>query len=452
VKALRTHAALALTFCLVAACGTSPSIVEKPDAGRNDGGTGTLSDGGASLDGGLLAADACKVLNASRCQYLVRCGLLEASTSAVEACERDFEATWCGPLTWPSHVAAGALRFDPLKAQSCVQAFTTQACLEWSVLPDSCNNFLKPRVPLGQPCFDGFVECSDGVCRGNFCPRTCQPRAVLDDPCAADGDCRSGLFCRFATPSSVTGICANYTTVGGTCDGTSTNRCLDGLSCLNSVCRELPLTAQPCLEGLCSAQTFCDRLAVDGGLCASRKPEGASCTADACDVGLLCEPLSGTCRKLLLNRGDACTPLQTCPTGTVCLNGSTTRAGTCEAALSVGAACTASAECEAHLACLDADGGKTCQIRAPVSAPCLTSRECRASAQCQQGVCVELPLPGESCASTRVCRWGLCRELAAADAGSVCGALLSAGQACAADEQCASSACDNGTCAARCVP
>jgi Dickkopf N-terminal cysteine-rich region len=440
LKALRSHFALfvlATSFGL--ACGTAPFVEMKVDAGRGDGGVTTPRDGGTSLDGGLVAGDACKTLNASRCQYL-------------EACQKAFEATWCGPLTWPSHVAAGALRFDAVKAQSCAQAFVTQACLEWDTLPDSCNTFLKPRVPLGQPCYDGYLECADGVCRGNFCPRTCQPRAVLDETCTSDTDCRTGLFCRFPSFTSASGTCSNYTTVGGTCDGTSTNRCIDGLRCINAVCRELPIAMQSCLDGACSAQTWCDPVALDGGLCVARKTEGTRCVGDECESGLLCEPLSSTCQRLVLSRGDACTALQRCPAGTACLNSSPTVAGICEASLPVGASCTASSDCEAHLACLDADGGRTCQIRASTSASCVTLRDCRASAICQQGQCVELPLPSESCAETKVCRWGLCREVASIDGGAVCGALLSAGQACSINEQCASGTCDKGTCLARCVP
>jgi len=447
---LSTLRVVVVIACFAAACGTSPVIFPLPDAGKSDAGPPTKEDGGVTTDGGLALAEACATLNASRCQYLVRCGLLEASAESREACARAFEATWCGPLTWPSHVAAGALRYDPVKAQACAQAFSTQACAEWSVLPDSCTGFLKPRVQLGQPCFDGFVECADGVCRGNFCPRTCQPRALLDEACISDGDCRSGLYCRFPTFMSSVGTCTNYSGVGGSCEGN--NRCQAGLRCVNLQCRSLPTLGQPCLDGVCGEQTYCDVLAADGGVCVTRKSEAARCDGDECQHELVCEPTTQSCAKLKLSIGDPCTAVQECPTGSICLGLSSGPSGTCEAPLPVGATCRSAGECEAHLACLEADGGFTCQIRASTGSPCKSSTDCRASALCQQGACVELPLPGQSCADTRVCRWGLCRDVTGLDGGAECGALLSAGQTCVRGEQCASGSCDKGVCLARCAP
>ncbi|HEY0882952.1 MAG TPA: hypothetical protein VGD87_15530, partial [Archangium sp.] len=109
---------------------------------RPDGGTNTP-------DGGLSVAEACPVLNARRCDYLARCGLIEDTAQAKQECARGLEVNWCGPLTWPAHVAKSALKYDPLRAEACADSFLTRSCDEWSTLSDSCNRFLAPRVPLG---------------------------------------------------------------------------------------------------------------------------------------------------------------------------------------------------------------------------------------------------------------------------------------------------------------
>ncbi len=421
-----------------------------PDSGRPDAGVLPIDDGGTPLDGGLLASEACHVLNDSRCHYLVRCGLLEQSPAALEACAKTFEATWCGPMTWPSHVAAGALRYDAQKAEACGEAFATKSCAEWETLPVVCGAFLRPRVQLGQPCFDGFVECADGVCRGTACPRTCQPRALLNDTCSADGDCSSRLYCRASPFLPAVGQCAEYGAAGASCDANA--QCLEGLRCMGQQCRALPTAGLSCLERSCAAQSYCDAYTGDAGVCVLRKPETATCTGDQCQAALLCEPRSQTCLRRVLSSGEPCTLLQQCPTGETCVGATAMTTGACHPPLGTGEACVSANDCEHHLACLAADGGKTCQPRADAGTACDSALDCRASAICQQGTCAELPLAGESCVEIRVCRWGLCRDRANADGGSVCGALLSAGQQCARADQCASGACDKGTCLPRCLP
>ena len=433
---------------LTASCNFAP-LIQRPDGGKPDGGVTVTPDSGVRIDGGLLVSEACGVLNNSRCAFLARCGLVEDTMQGRLDCARALEATWCGPLTWPTHVAAGALRYEPLKAESCAQAFATQACSEWATLPDSCGRFLLPRVPLGQDCYDGYTECIDGVCRGSSCPRTCQPRALLDDACTADADCKTGLFCRVSDVTPTNGLCAPFGTNGSAC--TANRECLDGLQCLSKVCRVLPLPGLGCLEGHCAETGYCDGSA-DGGVCVARKQEGAQCLAGECEATLVCEPLSGICARLQLSSGDACSLAQNCPTGEVCVGATEQNVGACHAPQTEGQSCVSHGDCEAHLACLDADGGRTCQRRAEPGAPCDSTRVCQAGAVCAGASCVALPLPGQSCAETRACRWGLCRELANTDGGAVCGPLLSAGQPCQRGDECVSGSCVSGACIARCVP
>lgn len=444
MKSLAVLFALALT----PACFFAPNI-KLPDAGRPDGGVTITPDGGVRPDAGLLPQDACPLLNGKRCEFLARCGLTNPDAQSLDQCERYFEATWCGPMTWLSHVAAGTLKFEPARAEACAEAFKTQACGEWTTLPDSCTRFLTPRATLGGDCYDGYTECTEGVCRGSSCPRTCQPRALLDDPCTADAECRSPLYCKLSPFMPSVGKCAAYGTNGSGCE--SDKECLEGLHCLNQTCRVLPSPGSACVEGLCAESGFCDGVA-DAGVCVARKSEGASCTEDQCQPGLVCDPLRAVCVKVLLSSGDLCSLAQVCPQGEVCVGVSANSAGSCASPQAENEHCESNLDCEAHLACLAADGGLTCQRRLMAGASCVTSDACQAGAICSNGLCAALPLPGESCAETRECRWGLCRDVANTDGGAICGPLLSAAQPCTRGEECASGSCVGNTCVARCVP
>lgn len=445
------RSAAVLATVLLGACNSLAPFFPAPDAGGPDSGVQPMTDGGIiPVDGGLNPGEACAVLNESRCAYLARCGLIANNAQSRLECARGFEATWCGPLTWPAHVARGTLRYDPLRAEACSESFFTQACGEWMTLSDSCQRFLLPRVPLGEGCYDGFVECADGVCRGSSCPRTCQPRALLDEICTVDGDCRSGLYCRLSPFLPSVGQCAAYGANGAAC--ASNAECLDDLLCIAQQCRALPLPGGSCLEGLCSAPGFCEGVG-DAGVCLARKDEGAACLEGQCLTSLVCDPLRGVCVRIQLSSGDACSLAQKCPVGEVCLGGSALSTGVCHAPQPEGEPCLVHRDCQAHLACQSADGGSTCQRRAAAGASCPTTQTCQTSAVCAASVCTELPLPGESCAETRACRWGLCRDLAnSSDGGAVCGSLLSGARPCTRPEECSSGQCAGGTCVARCVP
>lgn len=438
-----------LALALFAGCGFAPPITPH-DSGHVDSGVTVPSDGGSNrVDGGLAIVEACALLNQRRCDFLARCGLIPSGRQAHTECARQLEVSWCGPLTWPAHVAKGTLKYDALRAETCAQAFLTQECAEWTVLPDSCTRFLLPRVPLGADCYDGYVECADGVCRGSSCPRTCQPRALLGEVCTVTADCRSGLYCGFPPFLSSVGQCTGYGNVGAACS--EAVLCAMGLECVDDQCRALPPAGSACLLGQCSDSNYCDG-ALDGGLCVQRRGEGEACTEDQCQAGLVCDPLSAACVKRTLSSGDRCSLAQRCPPGETCLGATAQTAGLCDRPRAEHEDCQAHRDCEAHLACLGADGGSTCQRRLMTGGPCLGVQSCMTGTTCLGGACTPLPLPGESCAATRACRWGLCRELANSDGGAVCGALLSAGQPCARGEECASGSCVNGACVARCVP
>lgn len=429
-------------------CGKLPLFF--PDAGRPDSGVEPTTDGGTRVDGGISYVDACRNLNLNRCAYFIRCGLVEDTMDGREACVRQLEATWCGPLTWPPHVLAGALRFDPVKAETCGTAFATWSCAEFQALPDSCLTFLRPRAALNEPCFDGYTECTEGVCRGTVCPRTCQARGFSGESCSSDGECRQSLYCRRPQLMPSVGMCTPLGSAGSACEVDA--ECLIGLECLNQQCRLLPSSGEACLSGRCADSAYCDPLASDAGVCVTRRGEMATCDGDECQSVLVCDVLSQRCLRREVGSGDICSPSQTCPTNETCLGVSANDAGTCGAPLAVGEPCISHRDCQTHLACrADGDAGLACRPRAMAGASCATSRDCFTSATCLQGVCQQRPLPSEPCNDTLACRWGLCRESTSMD-GGVCGSLLSAGTPCRTNDQCASNICAAGTCIGRCLP
>lgn len=437
----RAFVASLVCCCALSGCGFVGLFVPRVDAGDDDAGLVT-PDSGSPTDAGLSPLETCTLLNAARCDAQARCGLIADTADARAECQREWEATWCGPKTWPTQVTAGVLKLDPERVTECLAQLGAQACDKWATLPTACQHFLLPRVPLGQPCYDGYDECLDeGVCRGTACPRTCQPRAASGERCTADAECRAGLLCRMQLLDTGVGTCLAQSALNGSCvrDGD----CLNGLFCSELKCVALPPAGTACVSNRCLADSFCD-----AGECFSRKSLGAPCTGDECQATLVCSRLQGSCVVEVVALNETCAWPQRCVSGAVCLS-LTQR---CAVPQAEGEPCTSATDCQSHLTCGSFDGGVgQCERRLPEASACAASVDCQVSATCEDaGVCVELPLPGEPCGDARQCRWGLCRDTT--DGGTVCGPLLSAGATCTLNAECASGSCVAGTCLARCVP
>ena len=437
----RAFVASLVCSCVLWGCGFVGIFRPHVDAGLGDAGHDD-TDAGNVIDAGLSPLETCALLNSARCEVEARCGLIDDTPDARAECQRAWEATWCGPKTWPNHVTAGVLKLDSERVADCLSQLGAQHCDEWATLPEACQRFLLPRVPLGQPCYDGYEECLDeGVCRGTVCPRTCQPRAASGERCTADGECRAGLLCRMQLLDTGVGTCLAQSSLDGNCvrDGD----CLSGLFCSELKCVALPQAGTACLSNRCLADSFCD-----AGECYARKPPGAPCTGDECQASLVCSPQSNTCVVEVLALNETCAPPQRCTTGAICLS----LTQTCAVPRAEGEPCGVAADCEPHLTCGGVDGGVGfCERRFPEASTCSSDVDCQLSAMCEDaGTCVELQLPGEPCSDARQCRWGLCRETV--DGGAVCGPLLSAGAMCTENAECASGSCVAGTCLARCVP
>jgi hypothetical protein len=434
----------------LAACGTFRPLEQVGiDAGAL---WGDLGDAGAAGDGGgdggaqLDVEGLCAGLTSTRCEALARCGLVATTDAGLTACQGYLARTWCGPTTWPSQVAVGALTLDVAMVQGCALALGSQACAEALALPAPCKALVRPAVELGQPCFDGYQECLQGVCRGATCPRSCQPLGAVGEVCSVSSDCQGSLYCRLSATTPGLGQCAAFGGEDAGCDAVT--RC-GSLACVGGHCQTLPGAGEPCLGGRCDAASHCV-VSLDAGACQLRLDAGAACGAqDDCLAGLLC--LGGACEPAQVAAGALCAPPQTCQDATLTCLGPED-AGVCAAPLAAGP-CALDTDCQAQLGCLPLpDGGAECGARQPAGASCSSSRQCQLDAECSAGACAPRPLLGQACGPGVTCLEGLCGAGYAADGGGLCVPLLGPGRACTLDWQCASGRCSLGSCVTACTP
>ncbi|MDP3500027.1 MAG: Dickkopf N-terminal cysteine-rich domain-containing protein [Myxococcales bacterium] len=435
---------------IVACSPVPPPLLVLPDGGIGAGGVGGGSSGtgGGSADGGLPLRSACATLNARRCETLRTCGVIDDTTDAYRACVAWLTATWCGPTQWPSRVEVGTLRYDAIRAQTCATDWATRSCSDWAMEPASCKSFLLPAVSLGGRCYDGYQECSDGVCRGGGCPRKCLARGAIAEVCLTTADCQANLYCRPPLGASGSSQCSQFGAESAPCG--PTQLCAPGLVCSAGACRRLPVAEQPCVVGRCDDSAFCVASA-DGGVCESRRDAGLGCNDDSqCGPSLVCDAITQSCVASSAPIGAECSPRQQCPQGATCLIETGQQRGVCSVLKRATEPCRVASDCQGHLTCVEADGGRSCAPLLKNASVCSTSRDCLALSACVAGNCVGLPALGEPCSTTRPCLWGACLD--GADGGAVCIEPQGPGQACRTGADCASGRCEQGLCAAACLP
>jgi len=444
---LSTAIAVSLASCSSPAPSHYSPLV---DSGRAfDSGVGPVTDGGVLPrgDSGVhLGVGTCELLISQRCDYLERCGLISNDFDTRQACEGLFAATWCRPTKWLARLtpAINTLRFDESRALACGEAFDSRSCAEWSKEPEVCGQFLLPNATLRQPCYDGYDECLEGVCRGVSCgDRRCRPLGLDGEDCRVASDCHSGLYCR-STPTVGVGVCSKPAVVGEACSGSGT--CAAGLTCLGQ-CVSLPLTGSACLMGRCDSAGYCSQ-GPDGGVCQSRFALGMRCATDGqCGAGLVCDAKQLICVSATVSEPDvACSEQQTCVNGLVCVRPPETFS-ICEMPHPAASRCTKSTDCQSHLACIKG----SCISRGDVESSCDTSRDCGIFLGCLEGRCRAHPVPGESCSLLLPCLWGICSP-GGADGGFQCNEPAGPGARCAVSGDCASGRCEQGQCLAACTP
>ncbi|MDF2695463.1 MAG: Thiamin-phosphate pyrophosphorylase [Labilithrix sp.] len=168
------------------------------------------------------------------------------------------------------------------------------------------------------PCVEESSYC-------NWSENRCRPYRTIDQACAGDEACAPGLTCRDQ-------VCiANEQ---GWLDGPCESGCMEGLLCIDGVCRRLPGTGraegEPCLDTFCGA----------GLLCAT------PCNGPECDhKPKLCRRFRG---------GDACASPSQCPEGMMCEHDTFDDQGVCHPLRDVGEPCEdGNRLCHYHLRCVD---------------------------------------------------------------------------------------------------
>jgi hypothetical protein len=338
-----------------------------------------------------------------------------------------------------------------VRAKECADAFAQTECQDFEQLPAACDTFLVPNALMHQPCFDGFRECADGVCRGAACPKTCQPKGITGEVCTTDSDCRGGLFCRMSSTTLGLGQCATFGLDGTACDDAS--RCAGGLACVFNKCVVLPSVGTRCLDSRCDESAYCGTgVDVDGGWCIPRRAAFTSCAGAECVSETFCSPVHLECvPKNLGDAGVSCESGQNCPKGLVCRGRRGSMPGLCAPPGQRGEACTTAQDCSPQYTCLEtADAGFTCRPRARSAAACVTSADCQLHASCVGGRCVRLPDLSEECAASGICLRGTCERRG--DAGSLCVPLFGPGHACSTGDVCGSGRCEQNGCLAACTP
>jgi len=265
-------------------------------------------------------------------------------------------------------------------------------------------------APSGPSCDDGVPGPgeTDSDC-GGVCGSTCR----VDQRCAVNGDCQSGLVCspassRCAVASCIDGVHNGAEVIadcgGGTCPG-----CPDGTACS---------AASDCRSGVCG----------ENGSCAV-----ASCTDGVKNGAEGDVDCGGNCANCATGRG--CAAADDCQSG-VCGTGG------CGPGL---AACCQAASCNDGVRNSN-ESDVDCGGRCP---DCPVGGACAAAADCQSGVC---GAAGCAAGVVRCCQTPSCSDGVSngdeidTDCGAGCGLCPIAAQ-CALDAECQSGFCQAGRCA-----
>lgn len=273
-------------------------------------------------------------------------------------------------------------------------------------------------------------ECKSGYCATNPVDDSLECRQT----CTVDGgagQCAKGQVCVPAHGSaSSAGACWGTDDVGATsradtegCDfdwQCKSGRCVLSEDGAGQFCRASCTPAHPS----CAAGTWCVELSAEIGACIPGSPppppeklsDGAICATDE-------ECKSGVCTKPAGETRTVCTTPcaledDGCPAGQVCVGSGDPVWGVClPAALPTGAPCSASGDCSSGL-CLTDEGATFC------------TQACVAGSACPCGTKCQFVSGGDVC-------------LPDADAPT----CAAAGVPCQTNLECASGACDGGSCA-----
>jgi hypothetical protein len=230
----------------------------------------------------------------------------------------------------------------------------TKRCVARLAEGDACNDATSRACALGLKC----VTPSGGGAG------TCQRFAGEGEPCAGLGTLGGSLCANWLSCSSTCqALVGPLGDVGDAC--ANGERCLPGLVCDGSVCREPSAGQSPCFAAedpaACVEGFFCDWDFTEG-VCKPKVAQGEQCSeqrACANDLACLSETLTCGTKK---GEGDACSSLHggqgECKAPLVCLGSAASSSGTCKQLGELADECGGDDECAAGLKC----SGNTCQL------------------------------------------------------------------------------------------
>lgn len=159
---------------------------------------------------------------------------------------------------------------------------------------------------VGGPC--SYGSCDNGL-KGDddlYCneeENKCYKRKSKGESCTSSNECGTNLFC-FTGKSATTSVCTLYPTkVGDSCSSIAS--CPNDLVCNSeSKCAEFPKKDEPCINGMCLDEFYCDR---EANMCISLPVGGEACRTSSpqCSSEFYCDSETQKC-VALPGSGDEC--------------------------------------------------------------------------------------------------------------------------------------------------
>jgi hypothetical protein len=247
----------------------------------------------------------------ARCEYLVRCGLFENTSS----CHAYYDGRVPQNPSIEAAVDAGKMTYDGEAANDCFDALASASCSRDAELSDTCDHIFAGKVADGAACaFDAECvsdNCAVSDCVMACCPGTCSPARpvpkigeqcnfVCEDGayCALDSTCKAvlpkGASCDYPLACDRGLYCAGVTSMtAGTCTATpkTGQSCTDlcdaiGDDCTNGTCKPVGLLGDSCTsDNDCSSYYECDA----SQHCAEQMATPAMPNGSTCSSSIACQ-------------------------------------------------------------------------------------------------------------------------------------------------------------------
>lgn len=249
------------------------------------------------------------------------------------------------------------------------------------------RNFDSTKIAACLAYFD-TLTCEAGFdeAPNNVCEQAIMGIAPLSTVCEDDDICAAGLYCN-STSSDCPGVCAARAALGAACELNAFNGCVDG--------------------------AFCENDNAGAGVCVAAIQAGQACTSGQCDRNLTCS-------------NDICVG----PKG-------------------LGEACDGF--CAGFMRCEGPQGSRTCQLPAKVGDACDATTICAFGGCGMDGLCGGPAKVGDACGlmgmSYIPCFQGYC-DTPDFNTPGLCAAQKADNATCMMDQECESSSCQAGMCAA----